>query len=64
MIARTVKAGIALLIAMSVATAIRAAPLSLFDWIGVAPIVVAAESLGDDGKLTEFRVLRTFRGPP
>ena len=35
---------------------------NLYEWSAVAPIVVAAQSLGEDGKYVEVRVERVFRG--
>jgi hypothetical protein len=35
---------------------------NLFDWSGVAPVVVAGTSLGEDGRTVEFRVARCLRG--
>lgn len=37
-------------------------PLNLYEWTGPAPIVVAARSLGHDGKHVEVAIERVFRG--
>lgn len=37
-------------------------PLDYYEWIAVAPTVVAGESLGDDGKYVSFRVQHVLRG--
>lgn len=37
-------------------------PRNLFEWSAVAPIVVAVESLGEDGRYLELRVDETIRG--
>jgi len=39
-----------------------AATRNLFEWSAVAPVVVAAHSLGENGKFVEMRVERVFRG--
>jgi len=36
--------------------------LNLYEWAAIAPIVVAGESLGDDGAYTELAVSQVFRG--
>jgi hypothetical protein len=41
---------------------VRAAPLDPYDWIAVAPLVVAGEAVGDHGKLLVFRVDNVLRG--
>lgn len=48
------------------ALAAAAAPLNLYEWIGVAPTIVTAESLGANGRFTEIRILEVLRGerPP
>ena len=37
-------------------------PMSLFDWMGTAPVIVAAENLDTYGKFSEFRVDHSLRG--
>ncbi|HXV76664.1 MAG TPA: HEAT repeat domain-containing protein [Candidatus Polarisedimenticolaceae bacterium] len=37
---------------------------NLFEWSSVAPMVVAGSSLGENGRYTELRVIRTLRGDP
>jgi hypothetical protein len=39
-----------------------AATRNLFEWSAVAPVVVAAHSLGENGKFVEMRVEHVFRG--
>lgn len=36
--------------------------MSLFDWLGTAPIVVAAQNIDTYGKFAEFRIERPLRG--
>lgn len=45
-------------------TAIGATSVNLYDWMGLAPIVVAGRVVVDDQKHVEMQVLRTFRGNP
>jgi hypothetical protein len=57
------------LIAIALAWALAAPSIaqearSFFDWFGPATTVVAATSLGQDGRFTEVRVLETLRGEP
>lgn len=40
----------------------RAQPRNFYEWSAVAPVVVSAASLGQDGRYVEVRVLRVFRG--
>jgi hypothetical protein len=40
----------------------RAEPLDSYDWMAVAPFVVAGEPVGDHGRLVEFRVDTVLRG--
>ena len=40
----------------------RAAPLNLYEWIAVAPVVVAGKNLGTHGKYAEFTVENVYRG--
>jgi hypothetical protein len=42
--------------------AAQAAPQNVYEWSAVAPVVVAGESLGRDGRYVDFRVERVFRG--
>ncbi len=35
---------------------------SLYDWVAVAPVVAAVESIGDNGKYTELVIRRALRG--
>jgi hypothetical protein len=39
-----------------------AAPLNLYEWLAVAPVVVSGENLGTYGKYAEFRIERVLRG--
>ena len=39
-----------------------AAPLSLYDWMGVAPVIVAGRNHGTYGKYAEFTVEAVYRG--
>ena len=45
-----------------VLSTITAAPLNLYEWIAVAPVIVAGENLGTYGKYAEFAVHNTYRG--
>ena len=38
-----------------------AGPLSLYDWMGVAPVIVAAQNHGTYGKYAEFTVEKVYR---
>lgn len=43
-------------------SALRAQPRNFYEWSAVAPVVISATSLGQDGRYVEVRVLRVFRG--
>ena len=39
-----------------------AASLNLFEWMAIAPVVVAGENLGTYGKYAQFKVQDVYRG--
>ena len=38
-----------------------AAPLNLYEWMALAPVIVAGENLGTYGKYAEFKVQSVYR---
>ncbi len=52
------------LLALGVAGEVRAAPLDLYEWMAVAPIVVDGRVRADDGRYVEITVTAPIRGGP
>lgn len=59
---RAASAFLALTLSLAVATPLAALDKNFYEWIAVAPVVVTAESQGQDGKLSLVRVERVLRG--